>query len=133
MVADYLIVKISNIPNAGRGLFTTKGIKRWYKVCQFLGEIIAPEEHEKRGLFEDERSSYMIDLGNGLFMDSFPVECLAKYANDAIDSKYKNNCGIRVESKLNRAFIVSLKYIKPGEEILVDYGVSYWENYKQWK
>ena len=42
-----LIVKKSQLPNAGKGLFTTSKILKGSKVIEYKGEIIDWKEYEK--------------------------------------------------------------------------------------
>lgn len=43
-----LTVKTSQLPNSGKGLFTTTSIKKGTKIIEYLGEIIDWKEYEKR-------------------------------------------------------------------------------------
>ncbi|MBK8366223.1 MAG: SET domain-containing protein [Bacteroidetes bacterium] len=43
-----LTVKTSQLPNSGKGLFTTTAIKKGTRVIEYLGEIIDWKEYEKR-------------------------------------------------------------------------------------
>ena len=43
-----LLVKTSTLPNAGKGLFTTKALKKDSKILEYRGEIIDWKEYEKR-------------------------------------------------------------------------------------
>jgi SET domain-containing protein len=56
-----LIVKRSQIPGAGKGLFTTKAIKRDTKIIEYRGEIINWKEYEKR--VKEDKDGYLFYTG----------------------------------------------------------------------
>jgi len=43
-----LKVKTSQLPNSGKGLFTTTPIKKGTRIIEYLGEIIDWKEYERR-------------------------------------------------------------------------------------
>lgn len=137
---DYLIIKESTLPNAGRGLFTTKDIKKYEIVAKYEGEILTYGEYMRRNIKGD--NEYFILCESYDMMDSKNIECFAKYANDAsydnLDNtdyyqfnerpnRPDNNTDIR-QYKNNINYLIANRDIKEGEEIFTSYGESYWIN-----
>jgi SET domain-containing protein len=56
-----LLVKTSQLPNAGKGLFTTTPIKKGSKVIEYKGEIIDWKEYEKR--VKEDKDGYLLMRG----------------------------------------------------------------------
>jgi hypothetical protein len=123
-----LIVKKSKLPNAGKGLFTTKAIKKGQKVIEYKGEIINWKEYGKR--VKENKDGYLFWINNERCIDAFPTpQYKARYANDAAGlSRMK---GLRNNSVYevidDKCYIVATRDIKAGEEIFVDYTKEYWD------
>jgi uncharacterized protein len=128
---DGLYVDDSTIPGAGLGLFAKKDFEKDQIICEFGGELIDELEVNKRN--KDKRGDYFVDMGDDLTLDSYESDCMAKYANDARGPRkvpgLRNNSEIVVYSDDYSVCIVATRPIKAGEEILVEYGKSYWNNY----
>ncbi len=125
---DYLYVGVSQIPNAGKGLFTAISIYKDEVVSIFKGEILTKQEAKTRA--ENRKDGYFINMLDGSIMDSNKVKCFAKYANDAegkVKSKFKCNSIISIDEDL-KVCIVASRNIKVGEEIFCNYGKAYWKN-----
>ena len=125
---DYLYVQTSNIPNAGKGLFTAINIFKHEVVAIFDGKILTEPQIKLR--VANKQNGYFINLLNGKILDSMHTNCFAKYANDAdgckADTKiFKNNCIIMMVNKL-QVGIVAIKNIKANTEIYCSYGKAYW-------
>ena len=123
-----LIVKKSRLPNAGKGLFTTKPIKKDAKIIEYRGEIIDWKEYGKR--VKEDKDGYLFFINNKRCIDAYPTpQYKARYANDAEGlSRIK---GVRNNSNYevfgDKCFIVAERDIKAGEEIFVDYTKEYWD------
>lgn len=123
-----LLVKKSQLPNAGKGLYTTTAIKKGEKVIEYLGEIIDWKEYEKR--VERDEDGYLFFISKKRCIDAWNTpQHKARYANDAAGlSRVKglsNNCNYEIED--DRCFIVAKKDIAAGEEIFVNYTKEYWD------
>ncbi|MBA3663968.1 MAG: SET domain-containing protein-lysine N-methyltransferase [Bacteroidetes bacterium] len=123
-----LIVKKSQLPNAGKGLYTSTPIKKGAQVIEYLGEIINWKEYEKRVL--ENKDGYLFFINNKICIDAFPTpQHKARYANDAAGLSrvkgLKNNCDYEIVGK--KCFIVSRRDIEAGEEIFVNYTKEYWD------
>ncbi len=126
---EHLIVKESTIPNAGKGLFTLKDIKKGERIVEYLGEIITNAECDRRA--ERNEYGYIFEISKNKFIDAFKTpEALARYANDAKGltkvEGIRNNCVYEIWKW--RGWIKAEKNIKAGSEILVSYGAEYWRD-----
>lgn len=123
-----LLVKKSKLPNAGKGLFTTKAIKKEEKVIEYKGEIIQWKEYKER--VDRSEDGYLFFVNKDNCIDAFNTpQYKARYANDAEGLSrikgIKNNCVYEIEGK--KCFIVATRDIKAGEEIYVSYTKEYWD------
>lgn len=123
-----LIVKKSKLPKAGKGLFTTKPIKKDSKIIEYKGEIIQWKEYQER--VDKCQDGYLFFVSRKKCIDAFPTkQYKARYANDAEGlSRVKglrNNSVYEVFGE--KCYIVATRDIKPGEEIFVDYSKEYWD------
>ena len=125
-----LYIQDSQIPNAGKGLFTVIDIYPNEIISLFKGEILTDNEAQKRVSEENDR--YFINMLDGSILDSMNVDCFAKYANDAeafSKLEFKNNSKITLDDDDN-VCIVATKKIKSQQEIFCSYGVKYWKKHK---
>lgn len=127
--ADYLYFELSQIENAGKGLYTAIDIYENEIISLFKGEIISNKEAKKR--VEQKNDRYFINLLDGSIMDSMYTNCYAKFANDAegiANNSFKNNAKISLDDDDN-VCIKATKSISSGEEIFCSYGKSYWKKH----
>lgn len=123
-----LLVKKSQLPNAGKGLYTTTAIKKGTKIIEYLGEIIDWKEYEKR--VERDEDGYLFFINKKRCIDAWNTpEHKARYANDAAGlgrvKGLNNNANYEIED--DRCYIVAKKDIAAGEEIFVNYTKEYWD------
>jgi SET domain-containing protein len=124
--ADYLYVETSQIPHAGQGLYTAIDIYKDEIIAVYLGEKIDDKEAALRVIKKQDQ--YFINLLDGTILDSNPIFCFAKYANDAFGSSLKNNAKISLNEQ-QEVCLIATKKIKTGEEIFCSYGKKYWEKH----
>ena len=127
--SDYLYFQLSQIENAGNGLYTAIDIYKNETISLFKGEIITNKEAEKR--VKQNKDRYFINLLDGSIMDSMDTDCYAKYANDAdgiANSCFKNNAEITLDDDENLC-IKATKNISSGQEIFCSYGKAYWKKH----
>ena len=123
-----LIVKTSLLPNAGKGLFTDKLIKKNKKIIEYKGEIIDWKEYEKR--VKEDKDGYLFYINKKRCIDAFSTpRYKARFANDAEGigrvKGLKNNACYEIFG--DRCFIVAERDIKANEEIFVSYSKDYWD------
>ncbi len=127
-----LIVKKSKLPGAGKGLFTTRSIRKDSKIIEYRGEIIGYNEYRRRA--RNEVDQYLFFLRSDLCIDAMhTLQYKARYANDAAGitrvKGFKNNSDYIIFG--DKCFIVASRDIKAGEEIFVDYTKPYWDHMRK--
>jgi uncharacterized protein len=125
LLEKHLIVKPSQLPNSGNGLYTRVFIPKGTRIVEYKGRITTWNDVK-----DDHDNGYIYTINNNHVIDAKKtMRALARYANDARGlSRIKgvtNNCDY-VNDGL-KAYIESKKDIQPGEEILVSYGNEYWK------
>ncbi len=123
-----LIVKTSQLPKAGKGLFTDKPVKKGEKIIEYKGEIIDWKEYEKR--VKEDKDGYLFFINKKRCIDAYPTpNYKARYANDAEGlSRVKGLCNnSSYEVFGDKCFIVAERDIAAGEEIFVSYSKEYWD------
>ena len=127
--SDYLYIELSQINNAGKGLYTAIDIYKNEVISLFKGEVISNKEADKRARQSNDK--YFINLLDGTIMDSMYTDGYAKYANDAqglSQSNFKNNAEITLDDD-DKVCIKATKKIKLGDEIFCSYGKRYWKKH----
>lgn len=119
-----MIVKASNIPGAGLGLFTTKDIKAQEIITGYGGSF-----------FINPKSKYLLRDQYGITWDGekeFDARTeLGRFANDADFEKekhgFENNSEFCTLRELGvPPVLIATRDIAAGEEIFVGYGPKYW-------
>jgi SET domain-containing protein len=123
-----LIVKTSKLPDAGKGLFTDKKIKKDTRIIEYKGEIINWKEYEKR--VKEDKDGYLFYINKNRCIDAYSTpQHKARYANDAEGLRrikgLKNNATYQIFD--DKCYIVAERDIEAGEEIFVDYTKEYWD------
>lgn len=126
---NFLQIKRSELPGAGKGLFTKKQIKKGTRISEYKGRITTWKnmDHKNGG------NPYLFYVNKDHVIDAWRFKkAKARYANDAKGLNRKR--GITNNAKYvhhgTRVFLVANKNIDPGAEILVDYGKDYWDAVK---
>ena len=127
-----LKVKKSTLPDAGKGLFTLKDIKKGQLICEYEGEKITWNEAIKRN--DKGKGGYVYYISDKVCIDAYTLKkTFGRYANDAAGlarvSKLRNNSTYH-EVK-NRVYIKATRNIPAGSEVFVSYGRPYWTIMKQ--
>ncbi|MBP9187591.1 MAG: SET domain-containing protein-lysine N-methyltransferase [Bacteroidia bacterium] len=126
----YLYVAISQLQNAGKGLFTAIDIYKDEVIATFKGEMLTNIQATNRA--KKGNDQYFIAMLDGSIMDSLNSKCFAKYANDAMGltpAVFKNNSRIALDEN-DQVCIIATKKIKAGEEVFCGYGKRYWKKYQ---
>ena len=102
---------------AGRGLFARETIPKGVCVVEYTGRTLtAEEEHTSR-------SRYLFEVTKKKTIDGWDKRNTARYINHSC----KPNCQVEIHKK--RVFVMSLRKIKPGEELGYDYGKIYFNSF----
>lgn len=102
---------------AGLGLFTRRAIPRNRRVVEYTGPILTSGEVGERA------GKYFFQLDAGRSIDGSSRENTARYINH---SCRPNARGYTTGSRI---WIWSLRGIKAGEQITIDYGESYFNDH----
>jgi SET domain-containing protein len=124
-----LIVKKSKIPGSGKGLYTTKPLKKETKIIEYRGEVIGWKDYKER--VDRDEDGYLFYFNKNRCVDAFHTpQYKARYANDANGfvrvKGLKNNSQYEIFD--DKCFIVATRDIKAGEEIFTDYTKDYWDS-----
>ena len=125
LLENSLVVKKSNLPGAGKGLFTRKFIPKATRIAEYKGKIT-----NWKLVNHENGNNYIYYINRNHVIDARTYKkSKARYANDARGAKkmkgFTNNAAYTEDGL--RVFIESKKDIAAGEEILVSYGKEYWE------
>src|ERR1700756_2504584 len=120
LLEKQLFVRRSTLKGAGKGLFTSKSISKGARIVEYKGTITTWKEvDDRKGL-----NGYIYYVNRHHVIDAWgDKHALARYANDA--KGIVRGEGIRNNSKYAidglRVYIIALKDIPAGSEILVGY------------
>ena len=100
----------------GLGLFATRPIKKRTRIMEYTGSILDYEDARRA---ETRGNRYLFEVSKHRTIDGTARRNIARYAN--------HSCNPNAESVIwrGRVFIKALRNIKPGEEIVYDYGTDY--------
>ncbi|PZR40256.1 MAG: SET domain-containing protein-lysine N-methyltransferase [Azospira oryzae] len=120
-----LVVKKSQIPGSGKGLYTRADIAKGACICEYKGRI-QPWKDVKH---EDGYNGYLMRINRQQVINGLNYKkTFARYANDASGiAKIKglrNNAVFITDGK--RCFLEAKRTILKNEEILAGYGKEYW-------
>jgi hypothetical protein len=103
---------------SGLGLFAGEDIKKGEIIIEYIGNILTAEEADKKTT-----SQYLFEINRNKTIDGTPRWNTARYAN--------HSCAPNAESdiKKGRVFVIAVKNIKNGEEIVYDYGEEFCEEH----
>jgi uncharacterized protein len=131
---DKLIKHISNIPNAGYGVFSTVPIAKGDNVVQYKGDLITEDDANFEKLFGND---YLMDLDSQLMINgdsngniSKFINCVKSENKKVLKEKgvnHENNLKIIKNLKLGIVYLQATKNIRVGDELFVPYSASYWK------
>src|SRR5688572_8979141 len=101
----------------GLGLFATRLIPADKRIIEYTGTVLTNEEADRKG------GKYLLTMDEKYVIDGTTRTNLARYVNHSCRPNAKAfTTGVRV-------WIWSLRAIKPGEEITMNYGKEYFEEF----
>ena len=103
--------------NTGLGLFTLRAIPRGRKIIEYVGPVITTEEANRKG------GKYLFELDKDHAVEGSARSNTARYINHSCRPNAKGYTTGR------RIWIWSLRAIKPGEEITINYGKEYMDEH----
>ncbi len=123
-----LRVKDSTVPHGGLGLFTAeKTYKKGEVITPYTGDLLTKKQVDTR-YPGNTTGEYVLCQNENKCVDGRKTteKGLGRWANSTYKTKYKSNA--KYTSKFN---VTATKTIKPGKEILVNYGRDYWNKSKK--
>lgn len=126
LLDDHLVVKESNLPGTGKGLFTEIDIPKGTRITEYKGKAMTWKQAQA---LPDEHNGYVFWFSNSHVIDAWNTEeGVAHFANDAKGivrlPGVANNA--EYETEKGRCYLVATRDIAAGSEILVGYGGEYW-------
>ncbi len=103
----------------GLGLFATQPIRKRSRIAEYKGRLLTTKQATK---LESSGNRYLYEINKRWTIDGSPRSNIARYFN--------HSCNPNAESYdvKRHVFIRALRNIKPGEEIVYDYGIDYLKN-----
>ncbi len=103
----------------GLGLFATKPIRKNSRIVEYKGPLLTGKAAEKA---ENGGNRYLYEINKRWTIDGAARSNVARYGN--------HSCNPNADSYnvKKRVFIRAIKNIKPGDEIVYDYGIDYLKN-----
>ena len=109
----------------GLGLYACEEIREHDFVGEYKGEIITKEEAERRGaVYEHQKLSYLFSLNATQEIDSTNFGNKVRFINHAKDRANMYPRIIMVNT-VHRIALYASRLIKPGQELLFDYGPKF--------
>lgn len=125
LLEKHLEVKESNIPSAGKGLFTSVFIAKGTRIIEYKGRVRTWNE------VKDSHTNYYIFYVNSKHVIDAGArkKSLARYINDARGLKKIKGLSNNTEFVTDglKVFVEAKKNIEAGEELFVSYGKDYWD------
>lgn len=116
----------SNIPGAGKGLFATRHHTQGSTICEYTGVVLPNQE----SAWKLKDKSYLMKLGDGKYVDALHCpNVLARYINDCRGHRGGFNVHFQKRPEDDKADVVAMRDIEPGDELYVNYGRLYWLAY----
>lgn len=125
LLEKQLGLKKSNIPGAGRGLFTSEFIPKGTRIVKYKGKV-----RTWKAVKDDDSNYYIYYVTRNHIIDASGYKkSFARYINDAKGlQKIKglnNNAEFIRDGR--EIFVEAIRNILAGSEILVSYGKEYWQ------
>lgn len=118
---EHFFVSSSKISGAGRGLFARVSIEPKDTIGHYTGKILKDDELNIEPYVDSDYILWVCTDHN--ILGEGPLASYTRYINHSEQA----NGRIVVSTRWKTARIEAIKNIFPGDEILIDYGPSYWE------
>ena len=120
-----LRVKPSQIQNAGFGLYATKRLAKNARVAPYTGEQRTRDQITQE--YGTDTGQYVLCRSDAECFDASKTNSsLARFANDAHGTTFKNNAKFTPGAQSGTPLLRTTKAIPAGREIYVSYGREYW-------
>lgn len=105
---------------AGLGLFAGENIKKGEMIIEYIGEILNKEQAENVT-----SNQYLFEINRNKTINGQVRWNIARYCNHACEEAANAESDV----KKGRVFILAVKNIKEGDEIVYDYGEEFVKEY----
>lgn len=119
------LVEIKNSPKRGRGVFATANIKQGTVIE--ISPVIVLTEKERKAIEETLLFHYVFEWGNDK-----KKACVALGYVSMYNHSYSANCEYEMEYGKKRMTIRTVKNIKKGEELFINYNADPNDKTKVW-
>ncbi len=127
---DKFSISPSRITQAGLGLFAKKSLAKNTRLGHYEGELKTSEEFEN---LRDTSYTFEVTRKVGNRYKLFYIDAKNKkksnslrYINGAKTARQKARVNVKAYQYRGEIYYKTLRKILPGEELLLDYGDSYW-------
>lgn len=125
-----LYIKKSQLPGAGKGLFTKSSISKGTRIAEYKGKITSWKDADH----DNGNNRYIYYISKNRVIDAKGCKSsLAHFANDATGyhriKGIKNNSSYEIIGQ--RVFIIAASDIPKYSELFVSYGKDYWRVLKK--
>ena len=117
-----MVVADSNIPGAGKGLFTAKAVPAGTRLCTYEGDRLSKEDLPIPDIFP--RFDYVwSNTTLTLIIDAFNKTSFGPFMNDPVDEAL---CNAVIIQHNRSVFVDSTRELFQREEVLTSYGGGFW-------
>jgi SET domain-containing protein len=117
----------STIKQAGYGVYSKYDIPAKTRIDEYVGEIIDDEEGSKR---QDKTYFFRVFHKDGTshIIDALPNEHsnIMKFVNGVRTPQQRKRQNCEAYQRGNKIYFKTLRDVKAGEELFIDYGPTYW-------
>jgi SET domain-containing protein len=126
-----LYVRLSTIPNAGKGLFTNKPIPAGALIGEYKGTILPLSAMYDTSADRDYYVQTLTVPGYpAAIIDGKTMDNKMRWINDPRYDKPRLNAKM-VQGLHGKVYVRAIRHIKAGEEILMAYEEDYWKAEEQ--
>ena len=129
---DLIAIKTSNIPGAGMGAFARTKISKGQRIGEYTGRLLDAESYDKlrNKLYTFEVAKKYRGRYYTFYIDaSNPKKSgLLRYVNGALGKQQRKAINVESYQYAEKIYYRATKNIKPGDEIIIDYGDNYWHD-----
>ena len=113
-------IKMSEIPEAGKGLYAARDFKKGDIVARYTGDQV-PTGGDHDG------SAYVLELSEAVSIDAARTNTAeGRMINDSRGSGKRNNCRFSCNQAAKTAVLRATQSIAKGRELFVGYGRNFW-------
>ncbi|MDH5408920.1 MAG: SET domain-containing protein-lysine N-methyltransferase [Gammaproteobacteria bacterium] len=124
---EHFIVDDSTIECAGKGLFAKVEVGPGDTIGPYTGMVMTDDEVNSPPYVDSDYVLWICKDHN--IVGEGPKANYVRFINHHDEP----NCHIVVSTRWKKARIEAIKHIQPGEELFIDYGPEYWENFEGYK